>query len=96
MRLFAGDVGLVERLEQSLAGLTRRGDGLVQARLDSLDARMDRLDGEIRDERADLQEQEGRLKERFTELERTLAGFEGRRDALRQAMQRIPAMGNDT
>lgn len=93
-RLFAGEDGLAAELEESLAGLTRRGDGLIQARLDSLEARMDRLDGEIRNERADLQRREADLKERFTELERTLAGFEGRRESLRQAMQQIPAAGN--
>jgi flagellar hook-associated protein 2 len=93
-RLFSGEGGAAERLEQALAGLTRRGDGVVQARLDSLDARMDRLDGEIRDERADLQDKEADLKERFVELERTLAGFEGRKRSMEQAMAKLPGTGN--
>lgn|GEM_PF-3428316 len=89
-KLFAGEQGLAARMEEALEGFTRAGNGQVPSKIDSLSRQSQNLDGEIQDERARLKQFEERQRERFAELERTMSGFESKKQQMAQAMSRLP------
>ncbi|MFA9461487.1 flagellar filament capping protein FliD [Thiohalorhabdus methylotrophus] len=86
---FVGDGRMADRLVKDLEGLTGTGTGVVPSKIDSLEDSLDRFGNEIDAERRDLQEYRERMTEKYAELDKVMASFEGKKSQLKAAQQQI-------
>ncbi|WP_408955700.1 flagellar filament capping protein FliD [Natroniella sp. ANB-PHB2] len=74
--LFAGEDGIVNRVEEQIDLATDRFDGYLNSRIDTLQGEVSRIDDNIETQFDRLEMQENRLRDQFTRMQQAIAEME--------------------